>query len=279
MSARLDTFEYTTIDDMQTFLVVQERLAESQTYIDDSRQYLSLSKADSLYSLSLAVERLYSAYYWSDFFGQGSQTFDIQNDTLERFCLEKISEADERIQYISSYLLLPMDSLTSELDLAMDDYRANNYEMCIFKASKVKARTNLILNSIGLRDEDFERVLQRKIEIAGSAIVKETERDIFPILGYSYYEYAKSLQYEDPSSAMLYAELSLELSNFDMYFKQQKNPGLLAGVDHEFIITFAGGVAAGFLVATLIYVVIARKYPLKKGKKTSPRQKKQRTKR
>jgi uncharacterized protein len=229
LDEKLQSFEYQTIDDMQTYLVVKERLTETQTHISNARKSLQEpeSTSDTLYSVSLAVERLYSAYYWSEFFGKGGRTFNIEKSSLSQFCLDKISEADERIQYISNFFMLPMDGFKEDLGSAMADYQNSSYELCIFKASKVKARTNLLLTAIGLRDQDFERVLARKIEIARQAVVKETKRQIFPILGYSYYEYAKSLEYEDPNSAMLYSELSLELSNFDMYFKQENGPSPL----------------------------------------------------
>ena len=275
LNKKLEDFEYKTIDDMQTFLVVKERLTEAQHYTQEARQ--AGSRTDALYSLSLAVERVYSAYYWSEFFGKGGKTFNIEEGALARFCLDKISEADERIQYISNFILLPMDSIKEELDAAMADYQAKDYELCIFKASKVKARTNLILNSIGLRNEDFERVLARKIEIAREVIVKETKRKIFPILGYSYYEYARSLQEEDPSSAMLYTELSLELGNFDMYFEPEKTPRNL-NIDTNFIIIFGGGALSGFLTATVIYILLTRKIGFRRRRKPKLILKKLRTK-
>ena len=260
LDEKLQSFEYKTIDDMQTYLVVKERLTETQAHISDARKSMlePESTSDTLYSVSLAVERLYSAYYWSEFFGKGGKTFNIEKSTLSQFCLDKISEADERIQYISDFFMLPMDSFKEDLDSAMADYQNSSYELCIFKASKVKARTNLLLTAVGLRDQDFERVLARKIEIARQAVVKETKRQIFPILGYSYYEYAKSLEYEDPSSAMLYAELSLELSNFDMYFKQENGPTPL-NIDVDFIIIFLGGAIAGFAISSAISFFAMRK--------------------
>ncbi len=277
LSSKLDSFDYKSIDDMQTFLVVKERLTDAQYYTEESRKQLPSSTPNSIYSLALAIERLNSAYSWSEFFGKGGKAFNIGEDTLTRFCLDKISEADERIQYISSFILLPMDSLKTELDSATTDYQNKNYELCIFTASKVKARTNLILTSMGLRDEDFERVLARKIEIARSAIVKETKRQIFPLLGYSYYEYAKSLQKDDPGSAMLYAELSLELSNFDMYFRPTQGQAGFS-IDTRFIIIFSGGAIAGFLISSLLYFLVVHRIGLKKGPKQGSSPKKQRTK-
>ena len=41
---------------------------------------------------------------------------------------------------------------------------------------------------------------------------------LFPIQGYSYYEYAKALSKTDKISGLIYSQYALEFSNLDLYF-------------------------------------------------------------
>ncbi len=269
LTMRLESYSYDTINDLQTYLVVSERLAEASDYLESAAKRLNSSSLDEpTYSVSLAIERVYSAYYWSNFFGQGGREFDIKEETLARFCLDKISEADERIQYIRSIVQISMESLQSELESANQDYEEMRYEECIFRASKVNARTNLVMNAIGLTEKDFARVLDYKIEKARETIIKETRRDVFPILGYSYYEYAQSLKETDPSSALLYSELSLELSSFDLYLEPVGEKKLSIIEIPNYMYFFAGVIAGYMLAIFLVWAVkMAR---IRSERRTSP---------
>ena len=90
-------------------------------------------------------------------------------------------------------------------------------------------------------------------------IIKEQGEGIFPVIGYSYYEYADELKEKDIYSSMLFAEYSLELSNLEIYFKEEgltdfkpkgKNNILnlcIAGV----ILVFISGLAIGIIIGRI----------------------------
>ena len=220
---QISAIPLSTISDLQTYLVVSERLKEAHEHLAESKKALiDGNKNQSLLQLSLGIERVYSAQSWAEFFGQDGKEFEIGKVDLQKFCLDKLAEAEERVQYANSFFPMPLFEIRKDLDEAQQDMQNQDYELCIFRASKVKARTNLILSVVGLSRDDMKRMLARKLEISKRIIVKETKRDVFPILGYSYYEYARSLEIEDPESAVLYSEYALELSNFDMYFNHQR---------------------------------------------------------
>jgi hypothetical protein len=88
---------------------------------------------------------------------------------------------------------------------------------------------------------------------------------MFPILGYSYYEYAESLKEPDMYSALLYSEYALELSNLGMYFKERKNVYSLdfLQIDTKVLYALLFGLCFGFLFA---YTVRLRRKK-SKGKK------------
>jgi len=119
-------------------------------------------------------------------------------------------------------------------------------------------------------DEQVEDILEQKIAIVRKNLIKEVNKGIFPIIGYSYYEYANSLKEEDVYAALLYSEYALELSNLDMYFKRETSNiefkqdfNVYFGV----IFIFIGGIVIGFLVGTLY----KRRKILKKRKRSKKR--------
>jgi len=69
-----------------------------------------------------------------------------------------------------------------------------------------------------------KEVIDLKLDVARQTLIKNQRKNIFPIIAYSYYEYAKSLQNYDKPSALLFAEYALELSNLDIYFTEKKMP-------------------------------------------------------
>ena len=88
-------------------------------------------------------------------------------------------------------------------------------------------------------------------------------RFVFPIIGYSYFEYAKSLTETDNSSAFLFSEYALEFSGLDVYFeKSTKKPAVQAKTfaDNKTIGTFLIGAAAGmFILLVLLKFGVKRK--------------------
>ena len=83
--------------------------------------------------------------------------------------------------------------------------------------------------------------------------MEETEKGVFPIVGYSYFEYANSLKETDPFSALLYSEYALELSNLDIYFKSpvSERVNLFKKVDRKLIIALIVGIIFGVFVSKI----------------------------
>ena len=86
-------------------------------------------------------------------------------------------------------------------------------------------------------------------------MLSSKKKDIFPVLGYSYYEYADSLKESDKYSTLLYLEYALELSNLDMYFKEKPHIIIEKKTNKEIIvkavILFSIGLLLGFLTGRL----------------------------
>jgi predicted S18 family serine protease len=164
-------------------------------------------------------------------------------------------EADERYKYASMFFPTYMQDSTKSLDAANEDMNKGNYALCIFKASKAKAEADLILSSMGVSLDNFDEVLQQKIDSAKIVISEQSKKDIFPILGYSYYNYALSLKKDDPYSAVIYAEYAIELSNLDMYFPpERKRSFTITESNVPFVLLFMAGLIIGFAISELIHI-------------------------
>jgi len=128
----------------------------------------------------------------------------------------------------------------------LQDLENGEYELCLFKASKAKAETDVILNLIGVNQDRVEVIADRKLQVVKNEIITEIQEGSYPIIGSSYYEYAKVLQeQEDYNSALIYAEYALELSNIGMYFEKENSDNMAFAISSAIII---GIVALGFLL-------------------------------
>ncbi|MCK5283752.1 MAG: hypothetical protein KAK00_10205 [Nanoarchaeota archaeon] len=255
---KMDKKEIKTITDLESYMVVKERLIEAL-------KYANLTKNDSYsYNYAYANERLYSAYSWSEFFKHTGRILQLDESSLKDSCRQRISESEERLQYASIYLSFDLKSPREELDKAYNDFNQGNYALCLFKASKSKAESNIVLNTMGVDSEYIPKLIDNKLKAATRVIVKAEKKDTFPILGYSYYEYAANLKDTDKFSALLYAEYALELSNLDIYFKEKKNTKLqIPPLD---ILQITIGILLGLLIGLFINL-LNKKQPKKKKKK------------
>ncbi|HLD97223.1 MAG TPA: hypothetical protein VI934_02670 [Candidatus Nanoarchaeia archaeon] len=218
-----------TLSEMQVRGTVKERLQEAMQLLDLSQEDLQNSDyVDGLYQLAYAKERFGSANAWNGFLAEYSRLSNPEinggNESLREGCITRLQEADEHIQYLDFYLpgILKSDG---ELGPVYEYLRENDYTSCIYRASLAKAKANAMLSALS-GNENLSVLIGKKLNAAKKSIVKQTAKGEFPIVSYSYYEYANSLKKTDPPSALLFAEYALELSNLDVYLKTAKKAAL-----------------------------------------------------
>ena len=267
---KVESKEKKTITDLEAYIVVKERLAEAEESAGQSLEILNRTNKTerAARTLAYASERINSAYSWATFLGKKGKTFNLNKEVLKKACQSKISEADERKQYVELYFPDSLDSIKKDIDRANAELEKGNYELCLSTASKAKADVDIILSVFGVDNSQFQNIVERKLEIVKNNIAKEASKGIFPILGYSYYEYANSLKDNDLLSALLYSEYALELGNLDIYFKESdvKEKGI--DVDKKLLSIFLIGVLVGVIATILVRIKRIGKirYKLKKRK-------------
>ncbi len=267
--------DYVTITDLQSYTSVKERLLDAEDNINLSLQRLSQNRtSEALFALAYAKERVFSAYSWSKFFGKEGKRFVLDREALEVSCRSKISEAEERYEYAKLFMDGSLANTRRDIDRAYDDLSDGNYELCLSKAAKAKAESDVLLGTLGVEEEGVDTLVARKLLAAERTIARQAGRGIFPIVGYSYYEYASSLNSSDPYSALLYAEYAIELSNMDMYFrksaKQEQASQRLPHSDSyaAFALGAATGAAAVIMVLSAVFAIrrFSAKAPVVKRK-------------
>ena len=192
-----------------------EQIKHLSALSDESFNIQQREKA--IYSTALANERLRTASSWANFFTLPGKEYPMDKASLQASCTNIISIAKSRLQYARLYL--PNSFLDQEQKLN-DITLSNDPVFCIAEASLIKADINAIISSFGLLQKDIQQMIEVKLIKVAEVLAEETMEDRFPILGYSYYEYSKTLKDLDPASSLLYSEYALELSNLDVYFGQ-----------------------------------------------------------
>src|SRR3989344_3450719 len=244
-----------TISDLQTLMIVSERIRDAQEQIETLQEKKNLAKAEaateSYRLLAYAKERYFSAVTWKEFFNMSGQKYLLNEEQLKNSCLQKISESQERYQYASFFVSSDYTgNIVTKIDTAQKSMQENDFILCLMQASQAKADSSALLSSIGVSEEAFAELLQEKIQAAGRVIAENIAEDTFPILGYSYYQYAKTLQESDPYTALVYTEYALEMGELGIYFPQEKTQPLFE-IDEDWILA-GKGFLLGFFVALLI---------------------------
>ncbi|HLC65941.1 MAG TPA: S16 family serine protease [Candidatus Nanoarchaeia archaeon] len=251
LDSEIEKKEIKTITDLEAFMAVKERLEDANSFLNKS---ISAENDSKLYDLAYANERLYSAYSWFTFFDHRGKEFNMNQNILRDSCQRVLLEIEERSQYLQIFFPTQKIELPEEFDNAYRDLENQQYALCLYKASKAKAEINVPLNTLGVTEEKLGEYVKKKLEIAKSSIARQSSKGIFPILGYSYYEYATNLAPTDEYSALLYSEYALELSNLDLYF-QERNKAMIPNGKNimaiAVVIAVAAGISIGYLVAVI----------------------------
>lgn len=234
----LDKRELKTISDLETYIIVKERYTEVLEALE--KENTTPEELGYLY------ERHYSGIAWSEFFKYPGQQMTIDEDHLAEACLSKTAEAEERLNYLRLIILDDEESDRTELDSIKQAYENKEYAFCLFRAAKLKADTGTILSTIAITNEKLPELIQDHLTLAEHQIARQSS---FPILGYSYYNYANSLKEDREYLALLFAGYSTELSNLKMYFPIQKKPALPYKLGPQF---YAGAVA-GILFTAILF--------------------------
>ncbi|MBW2973115.1 hypothetical protein KY346_01845 [Candidatus Woesearchaeota archaeon] len=234
-----------TITGLQTMMAVTERINEAGNAVSKALE----NKEKTTDWLAYAEERLYSAKAWSKFFNGGNAKFELDEERLRLSCQSKINEVEERYNYLKIILPTLLKDIRKDIDDAYDALNNKQYVSCLYQAIKYKSEIDVLLGLIGVEEERVDDLLDLKLKIAKQALVKTQQKGIFPIISYSYYEYANSLKEMDQTSALLFSQYALEFANLDIYFPPKKKFfSILKKIDKKILLMFVLGLFAGIIL-------------------------------
>ncbi|HOI18857.1 MAG TPA: hypothetical protein PLX15_03260 [Candidatus Woesearchaeota archaeon] len=295
LRSKLD-LELKSLGDLQVYAGVIERVLESEQNLENFKKTLNKSKNinleddeikelltllnisnesqqlkeevlleylrnNAILELSKGINRLYSAELWVNFIGFDKKYYNLSEESLEIACVSKLSETKGYIEYFS--LLYPryLDDAKKLLTRAQQSYKSKDFALCIYQGSEAKAFLNNVMSSLYITLEQYNQTIKRKIDESEKQIGLLQEQMAFPIIGYSYYEYATSLlELGDVYSASLYSEYALELSNMDIYFRKQgKSYEFKDDNEKPILLLFFYGSLFGFAISMLIVLFMRLK--------------------
>ncbi len=264
--------EYSTLGDLQVYAAVIERLNEASNRLENAEDILRKYKANRteltamyegnltqlvhlrvLEGISYGVNRVFSAELWSGFIGFDEKQVNLEKSELKKACVSKVSEVSGLLDYFSAAYPSLLTDARARLKQAENNKESENYALCIYQASSAKAHVNNLMTSTYLTMEYYNKSTLGKIRVAERQIAEQQEERSFPIMGYSYLEYAKSLYaLRDLYSASLYADYALELSNLDVYFDKDYKLNIIPFLLNPYTRIFFFGALFGFSLTLLI---------------------------
>ena len=245
----------TTITDLQTQMAVLERVDEA---LNANEEVERLNRSERLQDavigdLVYAEERLFSAITWARFFGNTNENIVVNVERIKQGCASKVSEAEERYNYVKSVIPEALDGTRNDIDKAYGLLEQKEYALCLHLASKAKAEADVLLAAMGVNDLD--EAVDIKLRVARDALMRAQEKGVFPIIAYSYYEYANSLKDFDKVSSILFAGYALELANVDIYF-EGKHAGKAVPLEEKESVQTATSAGVGFLIGAFVMFLL-----------------------
>ncbi len=245
-----------TIADLEVQLIVTERLADVEA------ELITLQKDPSADTIAYMAERMETASAWYSVYGRvESRPLDITEERLLISCRRKLEEAQERVNYLIYLFPGFTGNLEQNLQQALESAQQGKSTLCLLQAAQTKAEASALVTALYVPEEYLSQVVQAKLDASERQLSAQAERDVFPILGYSYREYSEELLLREPYSASLYAEYSLELGNLDIYFPPKKP---IWRIDTILLGTLLIGIAIGSVLTSIAFVVWRERHQPKK---------------
>jgi predicted S18 family serine protease len=274
-SSEIKDSEIKGFTDLQAYMITMQRLSETSEYLFSD---INISKNNNytLFEkeiLGFAIVRFKSAIYWSKFFGiEEDEDFTFDDSSLHNSCLSKLNEVEGYLNYVKTYLSLPLVSTSNDLKKAYEDYYNKNYALCLFKSIKAKADAELILSSLNIGIDGTDDLIIEKEKIARNTIANSINKGIFPLIAYSYYTYGNSLSLKesDKYSALLYYEYASAMSDISVYFEKKESTNKFAlTFPREYYTILSLGVILGMSISGVI-LLFSSFFSRKKTKKKIP---------
>ncbi|MGC9310140.1 MAG: hypothetical protein ACP5E4_00255 [Candidatus Aenigmatarchaeota archaeon] len=195
---------------IELYSIVEERYSEFAENLEIAwKNYYSADYEKSIYYGSLAEERLYTAVLWNEHSDSFPSYIEATPENLNALSGELISGAYSTLTYTT---MISPNSFSAEaekyIEQAEESRKKGDYYAAIVQALKGEANAEISSEISGSEDLDYNLDLHRK-----AALVSLDQTN--SVIGQSYFEYARTLEKDNPSAALIYYTYSEKLSKLN----------------------------------------------------------------
>jgi uncharacterized protein len=209
-----------SIDSIEIYSVVIDRMLESEDMLNESKVALSNGDYDSsIYLTAYAEVRKNTAYYWLTLINQfkGNESYDFKQSNMDSLAQERIEQSNNYVVYAETVVNNTiLDNANDNLVRAERAYSDEKYVFAIFEAAKARAEANLAMDISGTTNNTINGLIERYKNSAITSIKYAEEQGLLPVLALSYLEYAKTFEQSDPVMALVYLSYSKEMSSISV---------------------------------------------------------------
>lgn len=259
---------YNTVNDFQIFSIVKDRVQDALEKVESAKKSLGEQDFNSaIQNYAYATERFETAKGWNSLFGLGGTPFKVDQKVLENACINSLDFVERKKAYLDSLTENKLPEFVTEQyfdsrSKAIKYLSEEKNELCLFQVSRLNAATNEISTRLNIPVADLPLAVSEKLKSVKRTISVQEEKGNFPILGYSYLEFAEQLQGSSTLRALNYAEQAIVYSDLNVYsFNEQLLQGEVDGMSETTQLYVLVGILSGVLVVVLSTVLAVFTFP------------------
>ena len=204
---------------LQAVAASEERLEQAKSLLKDAwLAYYDGNYWDAVSNAAFAYERIQTAKFWASLGERYAKGDVIERESLKETARDYLDNSRLIITYITSMFgEVNLQELINLMNEGEGYYQDGKYSAAIFSAMEARIQAEIILDTLGIDNETILMdKLQRMKEDAKVAIAQAQKEGIYPILSFSYYEFAQSYEnqggLDNIQTAMMFYQYAKETS-------------------------------------------------------------------
>ncbi|RLF79246.1 ATP-dependent protease, partial [Thermococci archaeon] len=204
---------------LQAVAASEERIEQAKSLLKDAwSAYYDGNYWDAVSNAAFAYERIQTAKFWASLGERYAKGDVIERESLKETARDYLDNSRLIITYITSMFgEINLQELINLMNEGEGYYQDGKYSAAIFSAMEARIQAEIILDTLGIDNETILMdKLQRMKEDAKAAIVQAQKEGIYPILSFSYYEFAQSYEnqggLDNIQTAMMFYQYAKETS-------------------------------------------------------------------
>lgn len=204
---------------LQAVAASEERIEQAKSLLKDAwSAYYDGNYWDAVSNAAFAYERIQTAKFWASLGERYAKGDVIERESLKETARDYLDNSRLIITYITSMFgEVNLQELINLMNEGEGYYQDGKYSAAIFSAMEARIQAEIILDTLGIDNETILMdKLQRMKEDAKVAIAQAQKEGIYPILSFSYYEFAQSYEnqggLDNIQTAMMFYQYAKETS-------------------------------------------------------------------